>query len=666
MGFVQSAFWVSLAALSVPILVHLIFRWQTRQVDLGSIRFLAEILQRNARRRKLKRWLLLAMRMACVALLAGLFMRPYLLTSRVSSGEKTLVILIDQSASMELRSGGVRLIDRAVDRARDIVRESGDDTHWEIAFFDHTLHPFGSQADATDRTDTPSLDDLEAPSRLYHATDYGTAMSWAHDRCVASRVGRKDVYILTDAQRSGFDWTTTDAFPDDVTVHLEDLGKPLVNNVAVISAEPSRRIVRTGEGVVVDVGVMNFGPFDLEEVSVVLNLQAGNRKHRLAETIAARPGQVERVVFEVPALQDGLWSGAVEVEIEDELGFDNRRHLAVLAAPQERVLLVDGAEADSALFSETLYLEAAVGLAPRGKSYAACPFVAEVVSFEQTGLPRLDNTRLVVLANVPKLSSSEVRRLDDFVRGGGGLLVFTGERMTHDSTSALTEDGLIPATLGEPVHARDLPFRWQSWDEANPLFEPFRDPQYGDLRGLSVQTYTSLQPAADADVLATFGDESPALVGADVGDGRVLLFPSTANRGWNDLPRNRLFVPLVHQMLKELLGRNGEGPVRTLVLDAEHADADSSLLPGVHQQDDHWLVVNVSPREAETDRCTASDFAERFEVPVLSTTEDAAAAPQVASAVNIDLREHELWQWVALVLLVLVAGEAFLANRSVA
>ena len=76
MGIVQPAFWMALGALAIPVIVPLIFRWQSRQVELGTIRFLTEILRENARRRQLKRWLLLAMRLACVALLALLFMRP--------------------------------------------------------------------------------------------------------------------------------------------------------------------------------------------------------------------------------------------------------------------------------------------------------------------------------------------------------------------------------------------------------------------------------------------------------------------------------------------------------------------------------------------------------------------------------------------------------------
>ena len=42
MNFVQSIFLFGLAGLALPVIMHLIFRWQTRRVDLGTTRFLAD------------------------------------------------------------------------------------------------------------------------------------------------------------------------------------------------------------------------------------------------------------------------------------------------------------------------------------------------------------------------------------------------------------------------------------------------------------------------------------------------------------------------------------------------------------------------------------------------------------------------------------------------
>src|SRR5262245_47967346 len=77
MGFVQASMLAALAAVILPILAHLLFRRRSRPVDLGTLRFLKVAVRQETRRRWLKRWLLLVLRLACVVLLVFLFARPF-------------------------------------------------------------------------------------------------------------------------------------------------------------------------------------------------------------------------------------------------------------------------------------------------------------------------------------------------------------------------------------------------------------------------------------------------------------------------------------------------------------------------------------------------------------------------------------------------------------
>ena len=105
MSFIQIGFLAALAALAIPIIIHLVFRQRAKRVDLGTLRFLRVVLEHNARRRRVMRWLLLMLRLACVGLLAFLFARPYLLAARSAGEKRTVAVLIDRSASMELAAG---------------------------------------------------------------------------------------------------------------------------------------------------------------------------------------------------------------------------------------------------------------------------------------------------------------------------------------------------------------------------------------------------------------------------------------------------------------------------------------------------------------------------------------------------------------------------------
>src|SRR4051794_37687260 len=102
MSFLQIGFLTALGALAIPIVIHLVFRQRSKRAELGTLRFLRVVLAQNARQRKVMRWLLLLLRMACLALIAFLFARPYWLAAHAAGDKRTTVVLIDQSASMEL------------------------------------------------------------------------------------------------------------------------------------------------------------------------------------------------------------------------------------------------------------------------------------------------------------------------------------------------------------------------------------------------------------------------------------------------------------------------------------------------------------------------------------------------------------------------------------
>ena len=562
MGLVQSAFMAAMAALAIPVIVHLIFHWQTRQVELGTVRFLADIIRENARRKRVKRWLLLLLRTAGIALLVLAFARPYLLARQASGRGAFLAILIDRSASMSLTSDGDRLLDQALDRAREIVRSSGEKADIEVAMFDHRVEPL--QSTETDEAHQQSvledLDDYTPAARLDAGTSYGTAMSWARDLCLRTPHQSRDVYILSDLQRAGLDWTPAAPFPYGVRVHIEDLGRDQVNNVAMLDAALSKTVVSPGDSATCRVTLFNFGPFELPDVSLLLTLSSGSRTHRLRESVLVAPNEALEVEFAIPPLERGLWRGSVHIDAEDDFAFDNIRHIAVLSRPQYEVLLVDGGDGAERMAAETLLLESALTLAVPGETFDETPFSTQTIYYEAVGrLPALDEFDFVVLANAA-LSAYDAEQLGTFIESGGGMVVFNGNRMTPERSAPMEDAGLLPGTDVEAITSTsDLPFRWREWDVAHPLFEAFADPQSGDLHRLSFTSYVRIDPSPDADVLAHFPDGDPALTEHSLGLGRVLWFAAGCGRDAGEWTRSRLYLPVVHQMLSDLADLTGGG-----------------------------------------------------------------------------------------------------------
>ena len=685
--FVQPQFGWALFGLAIPIVIHLMFRRRSRTVDLGTLRFLRIVLTENARRRKLKRWLLLSLRMACLGLLALLFARPFLLARDQAGKDRLVAILIDRSASMQLKDHGKRLIDLAVDAARDVITKTGDKTQIEVAFFDQAARPIGNDTAGNDtaaagiatgaatgaESSKPAMTArelsalLKAPAELHSATNYGAALAWARDLCLNSPHGRKELYIYTDLQRSGLDWTNVEPVPPDVELHLLDLGRSAVNNVAITTAQAARHVVRPGETVGIQAGVFNAGPFPLEKMPVVLTLECGARKHVLRERLSLEPQATGTVAFDVPALTQGLWTGIVRIETEDDLSFDNQRFVGILCTPQVSVLLVDGDARDVPQLAETYYLERSLRLAPSGESYSESPFRS--TSFAMAAgerLPEISSQQIVVLANVGSLSRANALALAEFVTAGGNLLVFTGDKVDAEGYRAATAAGLGVGEIGGVLRAHELPYRLDHWDETHPLFEVFNDPQHGDLRRFAFSACTRIASAPDAQVVASFRGEIPALVEKKLGKGKILWFTSACDREWSDWTHRALYLPFMHQILGYLAGLTGGGPVRDVLIDSTSTQP-ADVVTGVFQREGYAAVVNTGARESETDRCTPEEFANRFQLSLDET--DAARDVRTQSAVMTlagELRSDERWYWVVLVLVSFLLIEGFVANRTAA
>ncbi len=731
-SFLQTSFLAGLAAVAVPVLIHLFFRLKTKRVELGTIRFLRLVLEENARRRKVMRWLLLALRMLFVALLVGLFARPYFTAAATGSDKELLVILIDQSATMQLKGENGRLIDQAVAEAKKLIEGAGEKTRFEVAFFDHEVHPVteGNSKNQEPRTKNEIsseqvLAKLQAPAATFGATNFGSAFAWARDICVKAPAGVKQLHLLTDLQRSGLDWTEVEPLPAEVKSHLHDLGRPVVNNVAVTEVRTPRLWVRPGESPTIRASVLHGGAFALEEVAIVLevgrvpdahrvqlpnadgttserrirfvansDLRSGHinrtRFENLAERVTKRervklePGATVTLDFELPALSEGLWQGRVSVEYDDDLPFDNQRFFAISATPAYRVLIIGGESDGAAITSETYFLNAALRLTDDSETYHESPFAPTLVTYAaDTSLPKFSDFDAVVLANVADVSKADADQLASFVSSGGGLLVFTGDRVTAKSSSTLTEAGLTVGEIGDIKVTTDLPWRLNQWDEAHPIFEPLSDPQHGDLRRLIFAAYTKVTPSSDSTVLAHFSTGDAAVVERRVGDGKVLWVTSSCGRDWSDWCRSRLFLPTVHQMLGYEVGLTSGGRVRSRLVDAEPKTAvggqrpdtvvaeprgvdalTSAAIPGVEQFERYAEFINTTPRESETDRCDREEFEDRFAMKFVD--EDGTEATQAAALGNVELRQDELWHWAGCLLLVVLLLEGFVGNRTTA
>jgi hypothetical protein len=360
------------------------------------------------------------------------------------------------------------------------------------------------------------------------------------------------------------------------------------------------------------------------------------------------PGAARGVLEQVVENQD-QYAGAVELA-PDALPIDDTRYFVASRRDRARVLLVgEGQGRPSDLF----YLQAALQVV--GSSVETF----SVKPGELAGMA-LDEYDVVVVGQMAEMANAAASALEDFARNGGGILLFPGAR------APLTQYGerlgtLLPAPLGDLVEVSDQDARrWAEVDTGHSVFETFAGPLAKDLTFVRTTTYVALKEPADRDatsgadespsgsamrVLARYDDGNPAVAEGVCGAGRVLVFTSSCDGQWSNLPLRASFVPILHRSILYLSKQKDGALVEHLVgqpLEFAFPGQSEPVSVAVTAPDGSKHVV-VSEIQGGSNRAVFRDTA----FPGLYTVDLSAAGTQTdetrrTMAVNVDTAEGEL------------------------
>jgi hypothetical protein len=550
MSFLAPLFFVALAGLAVPVLLHLTQREKKQVVRFPSLMFVRRIPYQSVRRRKIQNWLLLLVRMAALALIVLAFARPLVMRATPivpGTGAREVVILLDASYSM----GYADRWDRARAAARNVINSLTPSDRASVVLF-------SSNADIALRStaERDRLSDVIATATpTPGATRYAPALKVASSLLAESSLPRREVVLISDFQRNGWRGEEGAKLPAGATLTPVAIQTPSDKpNVTITGVTLARSSFSNQERVTVTAGVVNRSekPVSGEMISLeVAGLPIASKP------LAIEPASAATVSFDPFTVTARRMRATVRTS-DDALGTDNVFNFVVSATEPVRLVLIDRG-GDS---SDTLYLSRAlaIGDMPKFETVTRQP---ETLTDDD-----LKKSAAVILNDVPA-SPSLARRLGKYVANGGGLLVAAGPRATWPA-----DVDVLPATLGMPVDRTN-------GDEAHigaleygsPIFEPFRAPRSGDFSAAHVYGYRSVSAVKGAQVLARFDAGTPAVVERTVGAGRVVLFASTLDNSWTDLPIKPVFLPFIHQAVQYLAAYHEAQPWLTVgqVLDPDAA-----------------------------------------------------------------------------------------------
>jgi hypothetical protein len=174
------------------------------------------------------------------------------------------------------------------------------------------------------------------------------------------------------------------------------------------------------------------------------------------------------------------------------------------------------------------------------------------------GSVALDSYQAVVLCNVAAIPDAALSRLKDFLRRGGGLLIFLGDRVEANDYNQKLFDAspsILPARLGaKRIVSAGSPEKITRIEAKHPALAPFADPILLDsLKSARVTGYFRTE-ASSAAALVALGNGDPLALEKKSGAGRVVLVSTTADRDWSDLPVKTAYLPLAQSLVGYLQG----------------------------------------------------------------------------------------------------------------
>lgn len=652
MSLLAPAFLVALLAVGLPWWLHRLSSTNPNKQKFSSLMFLEPGEPRRVLAKQVQYLLLLALRIGVLVLLALAFTEPAIWRTPQAAGDadgaRQHLIVLDGSASMSYDDRW----DRARAAANDVLGDMSGEDRAQIVLAGRQFEVLG-----------PATTDVAALRQTLNTTkpgvfrlDYGQLMR-SIDGLIRTAELPVVLDLVTDAQATGLPTRFGELAPRrpaEIVIH--DVTSGAAQNWTVDSFGAS---ALTGE---ISASVRSFAP---DTVSRTVTLTQNGR------TVGSQTVEVPargRADVTFPALELASGSNRVEAALSpgDDLAADDRRYLAIKRPEPRKVLVV----ASDAAGRGPLYASAALG------TLTTLALTPEIRT-SPLGDPPLIDYSFVVVTDVGQLDAAQAAAIKEYVEKGGRALLATGPR-----SSSLT-------TL--PVTGQTLRTNPQMGSQANIAIGEV-DATHPALRGvdeLRAANFTrsvNVEPNEADRVLMRLADGTPLLLDRALGSGRVLLFTSSLDKGWNDLPLQPAFVPLMAGIANYLLGGAGftsEADLGTTLsvralgfAGAQIFDPSGDAALGLGAGSDDVLLDQVGFYEVVgggTSELVAVNFDARESdlAPIDATTLErwkglgvrpGEATTPVAVSAQTDRVPSSLGPWLVMLLLMLIVVESLVGN----
>lgn len=678
MSFLSPWFLLGMLAVGVPLAIHMIRKRKATKIAFSTLRFLRKTPKKMIFFQEVKQWVLLAVRALMVILLALAFARPFFgkLPEAMGLSPQSVVILLDTSMSMQYDD----YFQQAKAAAAQILQalQPGDEA--ALVTFSDSTQQFKSLTRELDDLER-YLNRLEAPD--HRTTRYLPALRFADQILRSARYPDRTIYLVSDFQRHGFE-NLNERWQLSPGVQLETfkVGEEVTTNLAVTDVKSPAQVLPQQKEYTLLGRIRSLGSRHVSRAQVSLRI---NGELVASQAVDLREKSEAIVAFQAQFEEQQAYFGSISVA-DEQFPPDNTFYFTVNVPAPLKILAINGESSENWYDDESHWFRLALG---QNKESL---FQLEIIEPAQIDPASFDAYSMVALLNVGSLDLPALRGLESYVQRGGAVLFALGDQINAEGFNQLFE-GLSPGFLKNSHFHEEEFLVLADTNLRHPIFQFLQATNTHDFSTARFHGHWEVVPQAESEVLMRFDSGSAAFIEKTKGAGKSLLFASSMDAEWNNLPLQVMYLPFLHETLRYLAKHEekqpfyevGESvamrlPPRTLVhvvtpqgekteqtpQAGEEFFYNKTEQPGLYRLESNtfqeYFAVNAAPQES--DLRTLSPQALQAQV---NNSEAGGASPKVQEAAfhNQQLEKSQnFWWWLLLLVFVLGWAESFLANRT--
>ncbi len=570
MSFLYPSFLWALLALGIPIIIHLFNFRRYKRIYFTNVRFLQELKEETQSKQKLKHLLILLARCLAIAAIVFAFAQPYFKKQQTNTtvGDNVVSIYIDNSFSMGAHGTEGELLEQAKNKARDIANYFRNSDLFQLLTNDFE----GRHQRLVSREEFLKLvDEVKLTPQCHTITEVLNRQK----ECLSNAQGNKQVYWLSDFQRSGVDLKS---LPNDSTLNIQAYNLPPIDqqNIYIDSCWFESPYVALNESNKLMVRIKNASSSDADNGS--LNLKLNNVQKAIASYSVSK-NAATTVEMNITLNSTG-WNAA-ELSISDHpITFDDNLFFSFYVDAQIPVLAINQRETNT-------YIKAV---------YESNPYFAvKQINVKNINYDELKNYHFIILNEVEVVSSGLQQQLKLYVEKGGSLLILPNSavKVLAPGYNKFLQAMQINTVDGIDINKQKL----AEINTQNIIFNDVFDKKQINIDLPEVLKSYSINAAVvpNEETLLKLNSGKIFLSKYVLGAGIIYLSAVPFDTKWSSLPQHALFVPIMYKMallgnkqlpLYQIIGRDKQIALRqqlrsgeeVLALKSEHDEIIPELM----------------------------------------------------------------------------------------